>query len=106
MQHFAQAGESFIKILNEHLRLMQLLRIPGGEFDTLDLLLRGLLVIAAEALSVTGPAFGKGLHGGSYPLPPGGLSQAPLHPESLFSSGGGLAERKRRAKDPRANPFK
>jgi hypothetical protein len=106
VQHFAQAGELLIQILNKHLRLVQLLGIPRREFDALDLLLRGLLVIAAEALSVTEPAFGKGLHGDSYPLPPGGLSQAPLHPESLFSSAGRLAERKHRARDPRANPFK
>jgi hypothetical protein len=106
VQHFAQAGELLIQILNKPLRLVQLLGVPGGEFDALDLLLRGLVVIAAEALSVTQLAFGKGLHGDSYPFPPGGLSQAPCTRRASSAQRVDWQSENTGARNLRANPFK
>jgi hypothetical protein len=63
MQNLPEGGKFLIEVLDQHLRLMQLFRIPSGELDPLARLFRGQSIIAAGHPSVSQFAIRKGLHG-------------------------------------------
>jgi hypothetical protein len=65
-----------------------------------------LLIIAAGNLSVTQFAIGKGLHGDSYPFPPGGLSQASCTVEGSTHLDNLKSQRNSYAQGLGTNPFK
>jgi len=85
LQGLAQHGELLVEILDECLSLMQLFGGHSGEFDPLGFLFRDSFVTATGHLSVSQLAIRKGLHGASYPFPPGAFLSSIASLEILSS---------------------